>query len=94
MRRALEEFRIGGIHTSIPFHQQVMDSTRFQSGVFDTGFVDGPDGFRMSATPSRELGRIAAIAATLVEHERSQQAVIDPGSQPASGPAGLWPGCR
>ena len=32
MRRALEEFRIGGIHTTIPFHQQVMDSTRFQGG--------------------------------------------------------------
>ena len=76
MRRALEEFRIGGIHTTIPFHQQVMDSTRFQGGMFDTGFVDGPDGFRLSAAPSRELARIAAIAATLVEHERSQQAVI------------------
>jgi acetyl-CoA carboxylase biotin carboxylase subunit len=76
MRRALEEFRIGGIHTTIPFHQQVMDNTRFQGGTFDTSFVDGPDGFRLSATPSRELARIAAIAATLVEHERSQQAVI------------------
>ena len=76
MRRALEEFRIGGIRTTIPFHQQVMDSTRFQGGVFDTGFVDGPDGFRLSVPPSRDLGRVAAIAATLVEHERSQQAVI------------------
>ena len=76
MRRALEEFRIGGIHTTIPFHQQVMDNTRFQGGVFDTSFVDGPDGFRLSAPPSREMARIAAIAATLVEHERSQQAVI------------------
>jgi acetyl-CoA carboxylase biotin carboxylase subunit len=76
MRRALDEFRIGGIHTTIPFHEQVMDSTRFQGGTFDTGFVDGPDGFRLSVAPSRELARIAAVAATLVEHERSQQAVI------------------
>jgi acetyl-CoA carboxylase biotin carboxylase subunit len=76
MRRALEEFRIGGIRTSIPFHQQVMDSTRFQGGQFDTSFVDGPDGFRLSAAPSRDMARVAATAATLVEHERSQQAVI------------------
>lgn len=76
MRRALAEYRIGGLHTTIPFHQQVMDSTRFQWGQFDTGFLDGPDGFRMSAAPSRDLGKIAAVAAALVEHERGQQAVI------------------
>ncbi len=76
MRRALEEFRVGGIHTSIPFHEQMMDNTRFQGGHFDTGFLDGPDGFRMSARPSRNLARVAAIAAALVEHERGQQAVL------------------
>ncbi len=76
MRRALEEYRIGGIHTTIPFHQQVMDSTRFQGGQFDISFVDGPDGFRLSTAPSRDLARVAAIAAALVEHERGQQAVI------------------
>jgi biotin carboxylase len=27
MRRALNEYRIGGIKTSIPFHQEIMDST-------------------------------------------------------------------
>ncbi len=76
MRRALAEYRIGGIHTTIPFHQQVMDSTRFQGGQFDTQFLDGPDGFRMSAAPSRDLAKVAAIAAALIEHERGQEAVI------------------
>jgi acetyl-CoA carboxylase, biotin carboxylase subunit len=76
MRRALEEYRIGGIHTTIPFHQQVMDLPRFQVGQVDTSFVDGPDGFRVSDSPSRELARVAAIAAALLEHEKGQQAVI------------------
>jgi acetyl-CoA carboxylase, biotin carboxylase subunit len=76
MRRALEELRIGGIHTTIPFHQQVMDSTRFQGGQFDTGFLDGPNGFRLAERPSRNLARVAALAAVLVEHERTQQAVL------------------
>lgn len=76
MRRALEEYRIGGIHTTIPFHQQVMDSTRFQGGQFDTAFLDGPEGFRVAATPSRGLAQVAAIAAAMLEHEKGQQAVI------------------
>ncbi len=76
MRRALAEYRVGGIHTTIPFHQQVMDSTRFQGGQFDTQFLDGPDGFRLSAAPSRDLAKVAAIAAALIEHERGQEAVI------------------
>jgi len=76
MRRALEEYRIGGIHTTIPFHQQVMDLPRFQGGQFDTSFVDGPDGFRLSDSPRRDLVKVAAIAAALLEHEKGQQAVI------------------
>jgi len=75
MRRALEELRIGGIHTTVPFHQPVMDSARFQSGQIDTGFTNGPNGFRPSAKPSADLARIAAIAATLIENERGQQAI-------------------
>jgi acetyl-CoA carboxylase biotin carboxylase subunit len=89
MRRALAEYRVGGIHTTIPFHQQVMDSTRFQGGQFDTQFLDGPDGFRMSAAPSRDLAKVAAIAAALIEHERGQEAVIlgaPCDDSPATGP--------
>jgi len=76
MRRALDEYRIGGIHTTLPFHQKVMDSTVFQWGQFDTQFLEGPDAFRMTAAPSRDMARVAAVAAALVEHERGQQAVI------------------
>ncbi len=86
MRRALAEYRIGGIHTTIPFHQKVMDSTVFQWGQFDTGFLDGPDGFRMTAAPSRDMARVAAVAAAMIEHERGQQAVIL--GQPCEGNAG------
>jgi acetyl-CoA carboxylase biotin carboxylase subunit len=89
MRRALEELRIGGIHTTIPFHEQVMDSTRFQGGQFDTGFIDGPNGFRITERPSRNLARVAAIAAAMVEHERTLQAVVlnAPCEQGGQGPS-------
>jgi acetyl/propionyl-CoA carboxylase alpha subunit len=76
MRRALAEYRIGGIHTTLPFHQKVMDSVVFQWGQFDTSFLDGPDGFRMTAATRARSWPGAAVAAALVEHERGQQAVI------------------
>jgi len=40
MASALEEFTVGGIKTTIPFHRQVMRDERFQSGRFDTSFLD------------------------------------------------------
>jgi acetyl-CoA carboxylase, biotin carboxylase subunit len=39
-RRALEEFTIEGIKTTIPFHLKVLEDERFVSGNFDTGFID------------------------------------------------------
>ncbi len=39
-KRALEEFIIEGIKTTIPFHLQVLEDQRFLSGNFDTGFLE------------------------------------------------------
>ncbi len=38
--RALEEFAIEGIKTTIPFHLQVLQDKRFLSGKFDTSFLE------------------------------------------------------
>jgi len=40
MKRALDEFVIEGIETTIPFHQQLMDNPKFRAGDFDTRFLD------------------------------------------------------
>ncbi|MCX7017795.1 MAG: acetyl-CoA carboxylase biotin carboxylase subunit [bacterium] len=40
MERALGEFIIEGISTTIPFHLEVMRSEEFKHGTFGTGFVD------------------------------------------------------
>jgi acetyl-CoA carboxylase biotin carboxylase subunit len=71
MRRALEEYRITGVKTNIPFHQRMMESHRFLSGSFDTEFVEN----RFSLT-DREPPHVleAAILATLAYHEQSQRA--------------------
>ena len=40
MKRALEEFVIEGIKTTIPFHIKLMEDQQFQSGKFTTAFMD------------------------------------------------------
>jgi acetyl-CoA carboxylase biotin carboxylase subunit len=40
MLRALDEFVIEGVRTTIPFHQQLMADERFQAGDFDTRFLE------------------------------------------------------
>jgi acetyl-CoA carboxylase biotin carboxylase subunit len=74
MRRALEEYKILGVKTNIPFHQTLMDSTRFMAGQFDTRFIE--ERFSME---DAEEGRarqpvIAAILGTLVAHRQTQLA--------------------
>lgn len=73
MRRALEEYRIVGVRTNIPFHQNLMDSLRFMGGQFDTRFVE--ERFTMDdAVESRTANaEIAAILATLAAHEQSER---------------------
>jgi acetyl-CoA carboxylase biotin carboxylase subunit len=39
-RRALEEFTVEGIKTTIPFHLKVLNNEHFISGNFDTSFVE------------------------------------------------------
>ncbi len=50
MERALDEFIVEGIHTTIPFHKKVMADPDFQSGNFDVRYVEN---FfkRMASTP-------------------------------------------
>jgi acetyl-CoA carboxylase biotin carboxylase subunit len=83
MRRALEEYRIMGVKTNIPFHQHMMDSHRFMSGQFDTKFVE--DRFSMDDRAA-EHSLEAALLATLAAHEQHQRAaqLVAPGARDTS----------
>ena len=74
MRRALEEYRIVGVRTNIPFHQTMMDSHRFMGGQYDTRFVE--ERFSMpqaDAEGQTEQPEIVAVFATLVAHHEAQR---------------------
>lgn len=40
MKRALEEFIVEGVHTTIPYHQQLMEDPGFLKGEFDTKYLE------------------------------------------------------
>lgn len=40
-KRALEEFTVEGVATTVMFHQQVLEDKRFIEGDFDTSFLEG-----------------------------------------------------
>jgi acetyl-CoA carboxylase biotin carboxylase subunit len=83
MRRALEEYRIMGVKTNIPFHQHMMESHRFLSGQFDTKFVE--DRFSMDDRAAAHALE-AALLATLAAHEQSLRAaqIVAPGERDTS----------
>ncbi len=76
MKRALSEYKILGIATSIPFHQKLLQSTNFIGGHFDTTFLD--DKFSMQQGNTGESEHVAAIVAALLTHDRRQHALSIP----------------
>jgi acetyl-CoA carboxylase, biotin carboxylase subunit len=40
LRRAMEEYVIGGIETTIPLHQRLLDDGDFQKGAYDIGWLE------------------------------------------------------
>ena len=74
--RALREYLVLGVKTTIGFHRWLLAHPAFRSGAFDTGFVDRewPPGERASAATLRR----AALVAALVSHvARKAQVLAD-----------------
>jgi len=64
MRRALMEYRVRGIHTTVPFHAKALAHEGFRSGVYDTGIVEEIEHPRTD----RHI-EVAAMAAAIVAAE-------------------------
>ncbi len=56
MRRALDEYYITGIKTTVPFHSAMMRNGDFRAGNYDTGFIErviSSDAFKLTPPPSK-----------------------------------------
>jgi acetyl-CoA carboxylase biotin carboxylase subunit len=82
MQRALEEYTISGVRTTIPFHQWLLRHPAFAAGEFSTDFIaqewhpDEQDLPSATASPTGELTapEVAAVVAALTAEAADQAA--------------------
>lgn len=69
MRRALAEYEVGGIKTTLPFFRELMDDAEFIEGKLDTGFIPRFNDRRKVGETTEIERDIAIIAAALAYSE-------------------------
>jgi len=99
MRRALNEYRVVGILTNIPFHLGIMDTIDFQRGRLDTRFVERylEHTSKQEEQQPAELAEVAGIVGALVVDEKrlaggAAEAVRQPGGNGSQAHAGAQSG--
>ncbi|MGE3467762.1 MAG: acetyl-CoA carboxylase biotin carboxylase subunit [Pyrinomonadaceae bacterium] len=70
MRRALMEYEVGGIKTTLPFFREIMDDQEFIDGKLDTGFIAGFNQRKTAGEIDQVATDMAAVAAALAYAKR------------------------
>ena len=65
MRRALQEYEVGGIKTTIPFFREIMEDEEFIAGKLDTGFIARFNERKIEAETDQQTKDLALIASVL-----------------------------
>ncbi len=92
MKRALGEYHVGGIRTTIPFFLDVLDDDEFRRGEIDTGYIAR---FlqRRTAIETRQDGpsdeQIAAAIVAAINYVKQSKAISNSSASP-SGQPGKW----
>ena len=81
MRRALEEMRVSGVPTSLPFHRSALFHQDFVTGRYDTGFIEHWDA-RIAPELSAGATSAAALAAVLATRARGERHTLPPADAP------------
>ncbi len=85
MQRALEEYQVFGLHTTIPYQQQLLANPAFQSGDFYTMSLETNPAFKPDPNARHDHSELAAIAAALAAHRKQTQG--GSGGNPPTGSA-------
>jgi acetyl/propionyl-CoA carboxylase alpha subunit len=81
MKRALEEYRVIGVKTNIPFHQHLLNNPDFVKGDFNTQFVEDELPPLSSSSEDQDIPKTAALVAALVAHDQHQQSALNIGRE-------------
>ena len=79
MRRALMEYEIGGIKTTLPFFREIMEDEEFIDGKLDTGFISRYNERKNPSKPDAAAHDMAIVAAALAfsKKQRSVSATVN-----------------
>jgi Acetyl/propionyl-CoA carboxylase, alpha subunit len=89
MKRALREYKILGIKTTIPFHQRVLANETFLKGNYDTTFIDTKFDKEDLKRRQNSDPTIAVIAAALKHFEQEKEMAARATTVPLVGES-LW----
>jgi acetyl-CoA carboxylase biotin carboxylase subunit len=68
MQRALAEYKITGIKTSIKFLKKIMTAPDFVEGKYDTHFIENNHDFLFGAEPDDPIREDMAMIASFIEY--------------------------
>lgn len=94
LRRALDEYEVAGITTTLPFFREIVRDEEFISGRLDTGFISRLNERRTPPQISVEDTDLAIIAAALHYQRRQQQLPVTTNSTSRWKLAGRYAGLR
>lgn len=89
MARALREYKILGIKTTIPFHQRVLKNAAFLKGEYDTTFIDTRFDKEDLKRRQNTDPTVAVIAAAVRHYEKEKEAASRATTLPVVGES-LW----
>jgi acetyl-CoA carboxylase biotin carboxylase subunit len=79
MRRALDEYILDGIGTTIPFYREILRDEEFVSGQLDTGYIERFQQRRNQVAPSgSDRLRDAALIAGALQYARRSASIKAP----------------
>jgi acetyl-CoA carboxylase biotin carboxylase subunit len=90
MKRALSETRVGGVHSSIPFHRAVMDEEDFRAGKLDINYLEKHEAKLLGGGLDEATLRAAALAVALIEEKARGRTIASRASADRPAVSSAW----
>ena len=77
LRRALREYEVGGIKTTLSFFREICEDEEFIAGNLDTGFITRFNERKKAKKADETASDLALIATALAYHEKQKSTVSE-----------------
>jgi acetyl-CoA carboxylase biotin carboxylase subunit len=90
LRRAVDEYRVVGIQSNLPFHRRILRDENFIKGDFDTGYLGRANIMTQPEAEGEEREMAAVIAAAILEMNSDAKAGFKTGEGKSGEPESIW----